>query len=100
MDSCFGCDIPQKRGPRRGKFYVEGHRSKAGWEDESTLIVPAEQGYDTLEEAMVKARGYFEIRSELGLAVILQQDADGTKEGLRFIFRNDEGGLEESDLLY
>jgi hypothetical protein len=100
MDSCFNCDIPQKRGPRQGKFYVEGHRSKTGWEDESTLIVPAEQGYDTLEEATAKARGYFEARSELGLAVIFQQDAEGTKEGLKFIFRNDEGGLEESDLLY
>ena len=100
MDSCFNCDIPQKRGPRRGKFYFEGHRSKAGWEDESTVIVPAGQGYNTLEEAAAKAREHFETQNELGLAVIFQQAADGTKEGLKFIFRNDEGGLEESDLLY
>jgi hypothetical protein len=100
MDSCFNCDIPQKRGPRRGKFYVEGHRSKAGWEDESTLIVPADKGYDTLEDAAAKAREYFEKQTELGLAVIYQQDDEGAKEGLRFIFRNDEGALEESDLFY
>jgi hypothetical protein len=100
MGSCFNCDIPQKRGPRRGKFYVEGHRSKSGWEDEGTMIVPADRGYDTLQEAVAKARASFEARPELGLAVIFQQDPGGTKEGLKLIFRDDEGGLEESDLLY
>jgi len=100
MDSCFKCDIPQKKGPRSGKFYVEGHRSKAGWEDESTLIVPADQAYNTLEDAAAKAREYFEKQNDLGLAVIFQQDAEGSKEGLKLIFRDDEGELEESDLFY
>ncbi len=100
MGSCLNCDIPEKRSPRRGKFYVEGHRSKAGWEDESTMIVPADKGFDSLEEAVAKARQEFEARPELGLAVIFQRDRGGIKEGLRFIFRDDEGGLEESDLLY
>jgi hypothetical protein len=100
MGSCTDCAIPQKRGPLRGRFYVEGHRSKSGWEDESTLIVPADRGYGSLEEAAAKARKDFETIAELGLAVIFQQDADGTKEGLKFIFRDDEGGLEESDLVY
>ena len=100
MGSCSDCGIPQKRGPRRGQFYVEGHRSKSGWEDEGTLILPAERGYDSLGDASAKAREYFESRPEMGLAVIFQRDDDGTKEGLKFIFRNDEGELEESDLLY
>ncbi len=100
MDSCFDCEITQKRGPRQGKFYVEGHRSKAGWEDESTLIVPADQGYDTLEDASARAREHFDTEKAMGLAVVFQQDAEGTKVGLRLIFRNDEGEIEESDLFY
>lgn len=100
MDSCFNCDTPRKRGPRRGKFYVEGHRSKSGWEDESTVIVPAAEGYDSLEAAAAKAREHFDKEKAMGLAVIYQQDAEGVKEGLKLIFRNDEGELEESDLFY
>jgi hypothetical protein len=100
MGSCFQDDIPQKRGSARGRYYVEGHRSKAGWEDESTVIIPVGEGYDTLDEAVAKAREDFAAQAELGLAVIFQLDADGVKEGRRFLFRNDEGGLEESDLLY
>lgn len=101
MGSCdAACGTPQKKGTRRGKFYVEGHRSKSGWEDESTLVLPADKGYDTLEDAAAGAREHFLAHAELGLAVIFQQDADGVKEGLRFIFRNDEGEIEESDLFY
>ncbi len=100
MDSCFNCDTPRKRGPRRGKFYVEGHRSKTDWEDESTVIVPADEGYDSLEAAAAMAREHFDREKAMGLAVIYQQDAEGTKEGLKLIFRNDEGELEESDLFY
>jgi hypothetical protein len=100
MACCFDGNAPRKRQPLKGKFYVEGHRSKSDWEDESTVIVPAETGYDTLEEATAKAREHFDTQKEMGLAVIFQQDAEGTKEGLRFIFRNDEGELEESNIFY
>jgi hypothetical protein len=100
MDECFDCSIPRKKGPAKGKYYVEGHKSKADWEDESTLVIESGQGFDTLEEASTKAREYFEKEKELGLTVIYQQDALGTKEGVKFIFRNDEGDLEESALFY
>jgi hypothetical protein len=100
MESCFDCNMPKKRGPLKGKFYLEGHKCKANWEDESTLIVQAGQGFNTLEEATAKAKEYFESEKELGLAVIFRQDAEGTKEGVKLIFRNDEGQLEESALFY
>jgi hypothetical protein len=100
MECYSNGNAPQKRGPRAGKFFVEGHRSKANWEDESTMILPADQGYDTLEEATARAREHFEKEKEMGLAVIFQQDAEGTKEGLKLIFRNEEGQLEESALFY
>lgn len=100
MDDCIDCQIPEKRGFAKGKFYVEGHKSKENWEDENTIIIPGDQGFDTLAEATAKAKDYFGTTEGLGLVVIYQQDAEGTKEGLRMIFRNDEGELEEADLFY
>ena len=84
----------------KGKFYIEGHKSKAGWEDESTLVLQDEKGYGTLDDATARAREYFEKDKELHLAVIYQQDNDGNKEGAKMIFRGDEGALEESLLFY
>jgi hypothetical protein len=84
----------------KGKFYIEGHKSKGGWEDESTVILQDDNGYGTLAEATNKAREYFEKEKELHLAVIYQQDQMGTKEGAKMIFRGDEGALEESLLFY
>ena len=81
------------------KFYIEGHKSKENWEDENTLIVESAEGYPTLEEATIKAREYFDKEEELGLMVIFKRGSEGSKEGVKFIFKNDEGSLEES-LLY
>ncbi len=100
MASCFDCDIPGPKGKITGKYYVEGHRSKADWEDENTLIIQDDHGFETLEQAAAKAREYFETEKELGLAVIFQRDEEGAKEGIKMIFRNDEGNLEESTLFY
>ena len=83
-----------------GKFYIEGHKSKENWEDENTLIVEGGEGYSSLEEATEKAREYFDHQKELGLMVIYQKDSEGSKEGVKFIFKNDEGSLEESDLFW
>lgn len=82
------------------KFYIEGHRSKTNWEDESTLVVESDQGFSTLDEASVRAREYFEKEKELGLMVIYKLDSEGTKEGIKLIFKNDEGNLEESLMFY
>lgn len=100
MDSCFSCDFSPRKAKMKGKFYIEGHRSKGGWEDESTLILEDSQGYASLDEATVKAKEYFEKEQALQLTVIYQQDKDGTKEGAKMIFRGDEGVLEESLLFY
>ena len=100
MDSCFTCNFSPRKAKMTGKFYIEGHRSKSDWEDESTLILQDDKGYSSLEEATVKAKEYFEKQTELQLAVIYQKDEEGTKEGTKMIFRGDEGELEESLLFY
>jgi hypothetical protein len=100
MDSCFNCDFSPRKAKMKGKFYIEGHKAKGGWEDESTLILEDDKGYATLDDATTKAREYFEKDKELHLAVIYQQDKEGNKEGAKMIFRGDEGALEESLLFY
>jgi hypothetical protein len=100
MDSCFYCDFSPRKGKMKGKFYIEGHKSKGGWEDEKTLILQDDKGYSSLEEATTKAKEYFEKDKELHLAVIYQKDQEGTKEGAKMMFRGDEGELEESLLFY
>ncbi len=82
------------------RFFIEGHKSKQSFEDENTLILESDEGYATVEEAAEKAREYFGKEKDLGLMVIYKLDAEGTKEGVRFIFKNDEGKLEESDLYW
>jgi len=100
MDSCFSCDFSLRKGKMKGKFYIEGHKSKGGWEDENTLILHDDKGYSSLEEATTKTREYFDKDKELQLAVIYQKDQEGTKEGAKMMFRGDEGELEESLLFY
>ena len=84
----------------KGSFYIEGHRSKSGWEDENTALFEGNTGFDTLEKATAKAKEYFQKEKDLHLVVIYKQDMLGVKEGARMIFRNDEGHLEESNLFY
>jgi len=84
----------------RRKFCIEGHKSKENWEDENTIIIESGEGYNTLAEATKKAREYFDKEKGLGLMVIFQKGSDGTKNGVKFIFRTDEGNLDESDLYW
>ncbi|HUU37586.1 MAG TPA: hypothetical protein VMW46_05210 [Candidatus Desulfaltia sp.] len=100
MDSCFSCNFSPRKVKMKGEFYIEGHKSKTDWEEETTLILQDDKGYSTLEEATAKAKEYFEKEKDLNLVVIYQQDKLGTREGARMIFRNDEGHLEESNLFY
>jgi hypothetical protein len=100
MDSCFTCDFSLRKVKMKGKFYIEGHKAKGGWEDETTLILQDDKGYGTLDEATARTKEYFEKDKDLQLAVIFQQDKDGNKEGAKMIFRGDEGALEESLLFY
>jgi hypothetical protein len=82
------------------KYFIEGHKSKENWEDENTLIVEPSQSFDSLQEATAKAREYFDRQKDLGLMVIFKTGSGGSKEGVKFIFRDDEGKLEESDLYW
>jgi hypothetical protein len=82
------------------KFFIEGHKSKQSFEDENTLVLESDEGFATVEEATEKAREYFDKEKDLGLMVIYTLDDEGTKEGVRFIFKNEEGQLEESDLYW
>jgi hypothetical protein len=82
------------------KYFIEGHKSKENWEDENTLIVEPSQSFDSLQEATAKAREYFDRQKDLGLMVIFKKGSGGSKEGVKFIFRDDEGKLEESDLYW
>ena len=84
----------------KGPFYIEGHRSKTGWEDEDTSLFEGDTAFKNLEEATSKAKAIFSEKKDLHLVVIYQQDSTGVKEGARLIFRNDEGQLEESTLFY
>ncbi len=84
----------------KGPFYIEGHKSKADWDDENTALFEGDTGYGTLVEAAAKAKEYFEKEKDLHLVVVYRQDKLGVKEGARIIFRNDEGQLEESTLFY
>ena len=100
MDSSFSCNCSPRKVKMKGKFYIEGHKSKGGWEDEITLILQDDKGYSTLEDATTKAKEYFEKEKDLHLAVIYQEDKMGTKEGAKMMFRGEEGELEESLLFY
>jgi hypothetical protein len=100
MEDCFDCYFSGRKGPMKGPFYIEGHKSKTGLEDENTALFEGNTGCDSLEEASAKAKEYFEKEKGLDLVVIYQQDQLGVKQGARMIFRNDEGHLEESDLFY
>ncbi|MGB8952525.1 MAG: hypothetical protein WCC06_07650 [Candidatus Aminicenantales bacterium] len=78
------------------KFYIEGHKPKTSIDDEETLIIDRDQSFETLEEATQKAKEYFEKKKELGLTVIYKEEPTGMKEGVKLIYRDDEGNLEES----
>jgi len=81
------------------KYFLEGHRPKTQLDDENTMIFDGE-GFTTVEEATARAKELFEQKTELGLAVIYQEEPDGTRHGLKFIYRDDEGKLEESSLYW
>ena len=81
------------------KYFIEGHRPKKSLEDEETLAIDRE-GYETLEDATIKAKDFFEKESDLGLAVIYKEHPDGTREGVKFIYKEEDGTFEDSPLYW
>jgi hypothetical protein len=81
-------------------YYFEGHKAKSSLEDENTLLVGRSEACATLEEATQKARGHFDKEKELSLAIIYKEESQGHREGVLFIYKDEEGKLEESSLYW
>lgn len=77
------------------KYFIEGHKAKTALSHEETVIIKDEKAYSSLEEAIKKAKDYFEKEKELALAVVYRETEDGDREGVNFIHKDQEGNLEE-----
>ena len=78
-------------------FYIEGHKTKSDYEDEKTLILDDSRAYASEETALAKAREYFDKNDELTLIVIYKGLKLGDRYGHKYLFRNQDGMLEEVD---
>jgi len=81
------------------KYFVEGHRPKTTLEEEETLKTDL-RGYETIEEATIKAKDLLEKEQDLGLAVIYKESPDGTRDGVKFIYKDEDGGFEDFPLYW
>ncbi|MBM3312350.1 MAG: hypothetical protein FJY80_12680 [Candidatus Aminicenantes bacterium] len=80
-------------------YFVQGHRPKSGLGDEETFALQGEGGA-TLEAATVRAREILEADPTLGLAVVYEKRPDGTTEGVKFVYKNEDGGFEDFPLYW
>ncbi len=80
-------------------YFIEGHKSKTRLEDEETLVLNR-QGYTSLDEATAKAKELFAHDQDLGLAVIYKREPDGSAAGVKFIYKDEEGTLEDLPLYW
>jgi len=81
-------------------YSVEGHKSKTTMDDEQTELFLLANVSPTLEGAVAKAKERFGQDSQLGLAVIYKDQPTGDRQGLKFIFRDSEGRIQEADLYW
>jgi len=81
-------------------YSLEGHKSKAAMDDEQTELFLLPDVSPTLEGAVAKAKERFSQDSQLGLAVIYKDTPLGERQGLKFVFRDSEGRIEEADLYW
>lgn len=82
-----------------GQYVVEGHRQKTSVQDDDTLTFDG-RVYDTVEEATAKAKEFFEHEQDLSLAVIYRKDPDGTPQGVKFIYKDEDGTFEDFPLYW
>jgi hypothetical protein len=54
----------------------------------------------TLEEATLKAKDFLNKDKDLGLAVVYEQNPDGTREGVKFIYKEEDGTFEDFPLYW
>ncbi len=78
-------------------YYLEGHKAKTDYSPEETLLFEDSRAYASEETALAKARGSFENKEELGLVVIYKGIKGGDRYACRYIFRNQNGQIEEVD---
>ncbi len=81
------------------KYYVEGHRPKTALEDDETLKIGG-LGYETIEEATLKAKELLEKEQDMGLVVIYKEGSDGTREGIKFLYKEEDGAFEDLPLYW
>lgn len=78
-------------------FLIEGHRAKTGIEFEDTLIMDDSTLYPSEKAASGKAHEFLGKDQTLELVVIYAVDELGEKRGIKFLFRDKEGGVSEVD---
>ncbi len=79
------------------KYFIEGHKSKADYFYEDTLILDDKKNYSSEKEAKKRVLEYFEKDKDLDLIVISKGLELGPKQGTQFFFRDKEGKFEEID---
>ena len=77
------------------KYFIEGHRPKAEYSDFDTMIIEPSEALPSLDKAISEARDLFTQKEDLGLAVILKEGQSGDRDLVKFLFRDDEGGIDE-----
>lgn len=78
-------------------YYLEGHKSKTDYGVEDTMILDDQHAYVSEEKALAKANEYFDKTEELSLVVIYKGVKRGDRYGTKYIFRTQDGQLEEVD---
>ncbi|MBM3296439.1 MAG: hypothetical protein FJY83_02450 [Candidatus Aminicenantes bacterium] len=82
------------------QYFFEGFKSKTTLDEEETRVLEHLQELPDLDAATDKARDLLEKDTSLGLTVISKHSPTGDHQGLKFIFRDKEGKLEEGDLYW
>jgi hypothetical protein len=77
------------------KYFIEGHRPKTEYADFETLIIEPKETFPSVGKAVEEARNLFGSEENLGLAVIFKEGRSGDRELVKFLFRTDEGGVDE-----
>lgn len=81
----------------QAKYFIQGHKAKTDYPYEETLILDDKKAYASEEQAIKKAREYFEEDENLQLIVIYKGLDMSPKQGTKFLFKDKEGNLEMID---
>ena len=82
-----------------GKYILEGHKSKTNLADEDTRAFDGRR-FATVEKAAAKARVLLVKDNALGLTVIYKEGPNGAREGIKLIFKSEDGTIEDTPLYW